>query len=36
MAKRNTGVGKMKTTRSKKTKKRIAAKYARLESRKEK
>ena len=27
MAKRATGVGKMKTTRSKKTKKRLAVKY---------
>jgi len=36
MAKRSTGVGTMKTSRSKKTAKRIAAKYARLAERKAK
>jgi len=30
MAKRKTGVGNMKTTRSRKTKKRLATKYERL------
>lgn len=36
MAKRLTGVGKMKTTRSRKTKKRLEEKYAMLTERKAK
>ncbi len=36
MAKRSTGVGVMKTTRSKKTKKRIEAKFAMIAERKAK
>ncbi len=36
MAKRNTGVGKNKTTRSKKTKKRIEVKHTMLAERKAK
>ena len=36
MAKRSTGVGNNKTSRSKKTKKRLGAKYARLAERKNK
>ncbi len=34
MAKRSTGVGKMKASRSKKTKKRVAAKHTMLAERK--